>query len=286
MRLWIRVWMLFLCGSPALVWASSPCLCPGELSQTLPMAGAVDVPLNTRVVAFGWRFVDASTAELAPEERPAELVDVDASVGTDGHSLTVVPRVDLEPSTRYRLEATTPDGVTSYQVRFTTGTERDDTPPSFASVDVTGGAIGGACEKHTAARVVFEGLAAEDHTTLIEVQITGAVVNTTAFVFSDNAVFGDASAGGTDWVTCLDNAPGAVPGAAHQAQITVYDMAGNATVAPQAVAFEFQSNAATGGEVFPGCCTILAKRPTSAPPWAWPLFALGALGVLTFRRLR
>ncbi|MBI5486229.1 MAG: hypothetical protein HY905_02735 [Deltaproteobacteria bacterium] len=266
--------VLVLAAAPAPASASPPCECP--MLESLPPEGATGVPTNARIFLVQGGFT-ADQVTLAPEDQPLATVAVrvEATGGTMDETW-IIPEVELEPATRYRL--TLPDPLPART--FTTGAGPDTTPPAFESAVLEGTSLSGACDDHAAASVTVEGLhddivpvdrlllrvAVDDPSSDVETRVV--------WLQGDHGVFGAFSS--PAWQNCLHNYPGISTVRDLQATVMVLDWSGNESEYSQMATFRFQDN--------PWAVACDCSVPGSGSPGGLGTLAVLALAALGLRR--
>jgi hypothetical protein len=251
---------------------TSPCECP-SLGRSPPY-DAEGVPTNVRVlglVADG----DAASIHFLKNPNSASTEDVAFHVEeASSRHRWVIPDAELDPNTAYSV-------VTSgLGLPFRTGPGPDSAAPTFASINVQGAPLSGACEDHLAARVVASALS--DNATppldlIMDIEITSPPRR--FLLPAGSPAFGRITADEPESAQCLDQYPDAENGVSYTASVKVLDWAGNAS-APRSNEFVFSEGGLGGCQ-----CDITRAPAPRGDGLAAGLFAAGLLaGVARGRR--
>jgi hypothetical protein len=251
--------------------ATTPCSCP-SLGYS-PPPDAEGVPTNVRILGL---VADGDVASINLLKNPAsestEAVAFHVEEASSRHRW-VIPDAELDPNTAYSV-------VTSgLGVPFRTGPGPDSAAPTFASINVQGAPLSGACEDHLGALVAASALSDDvtpPHNLVMEVEVASPPRR--FLLPASSPAFGRITADEPEFSQCLDQYPDAEDGVVYTASVKVLDWAGNAS-APRSNEFVFSE----GG--LPGCqCTITRAPQPRGFGLAAGLFAAGLLACVARRR--
>ncbi len=230
--------------------ASPPCECDGNHSWILPTDYFRPLPTNVRFIfnapgSFGWTH-ETYTGKLLKLPESTEVPIYTEHAGYLDYQFWVIPELELEPNSSYNLGG----------YEFKTGSSPDGVPPVYDSVVIQGTQIGGACQEHLAAEVVFQGLYDDrTHEDIITVRLDivdpsskGGIK--TIYVRNQRSIFGNNLG---SWDNCLYNFPDAERSLEYTAMVTAIDAGGNESITSEPIQFKFQHNERFGVGLGCGC---------------------------------